>query len=119
MKFSIGAVSVKTAFDDFRKRLTSAPVLAYPDFKRQFILDTDASDSGIGAVLFHIDSSGQERVIAYGSRLLTKTERNEKRNYGRRPDTVRYAVLCHYAIRLHCCPAFTPRVLHFSARPAN
>ena len=26
-----------------------------------------------------------------------------------------YAVLCHYAIRLNCCAAFTPRILHFSA----
>lgn len=63
------------AFDELRRRLTSAPVLAYPDFNRQFILDTDASDTGIGAVLSQIDDSGQERVIAYGSRLLRKPER--------------------------------------------
>ena len=64
------------AFDTLRKLLTSAPVLAYPDFDRKFILDTDASDSGIGAVLSQIDSEGHERVIAYGSGLLTKAERN-------------------------------------------
>ena len=63
------------AFDELRRRLTSAPVLAYPDFSRQFILDTDASDTGIGAVLSQLDDDGRERVIAYGSRLLTKTER--------------------------------------------
>ena len=58
-----------------RRCLTSAPVLSYPDFSRQFILDTDASDTGIGGVLSQVDADGRERVIAYGSRLLTKPER--------------------------------------------
>ena len=63
------------AFDELRRRLTSTPILSYPDFSRQFVLDTDASDTGIGAVLSQIDGEGQERVVAYGSRLLTKLER--------------------------------------------
>ena len=66
----------QVAFDTLRKLLTSAPVLAYPDFDCKFILDMDASDSGIGAVLSQINSEGHECVIAYGSRLLTKAERN-------------------------------------------
>ena len=63
------------AFDELRRCLTSAPILAYPDFSRQFVLDTDASDTGIGAVLSQVEGDGQERVVAYGSRLLTKPER--------------------------------------------
>ena len=63
------------AFNELRKRLCSAPILAYPDFSRQFILDTDASDVGIGAVLSQVDDEGQERVVAYGSRTLSKAER--------------------------------------------
>ena len=63
------------SFDELRRVLTSAPVLAYLDFNRQFILDTDASDTGIGAVLSQVDEGGRERVIAYRSRLLTKPER--------------------------------------------
>ena len=63
------------AFEELRRRLTSAPVLSYPDFSRQFILDTDASDTGIGGVLSQVDADGRERVVAYGSRLLTKPER--------------------------------------------
>ena len=65
----------QTAFEELRRRLSQTPILAHPDFNRQFILDTDASDVGIGAVLSQVGDDGHERVIAYGSRLLTKAER--------------------------------------------
>ena len=63
------------AFEELRRRLISAPVLAFPDFSRKFVLDTDASDSGIGAVLAQEQSDGTERVVAYASRVLSKSER--------------------------------------------
>ena len=50
------------------------PLLAHPDFTKAFILDTDASDTAIGAVLSQIHD-GEERVITYTSRCLTKAER--------------------------------------------
>ena len=49
--------------------------MAYPDYNKPFILDTDASDTGIGAVLSQLDTDGKERVIAYASRTLSKPER--------------------------------------------
>eukprot|EP00731_Ephydatia_muelleri_P031382 Em0022g896a len=64
------------AFENLRSRLTRAPILAFPDYTLSFVLDTDASDLGIGAVLSQVSSLGQEQVVAYGSRLLSKAERN-------------------------------------------
>ena len=51
-------------------------MLTYPDYTKSFTLDTDASDTGIGGVLSQRDADGEERVIAYASRALSKPERN-------------------------------------------
>ena len=63
------------AFDDLIQKLTSAPVLAYVDFSKPLILNTDASSVGLGAVLYQ-ECDGKERVVAYASRGLRKSERN-------------------------------------------
>lgn len=63
------------AFNHLRGALVKAPVLAYPDPKRTFIVDTDASNVGLGAVLSQEGEHG-EQVVAYYSRSLSKPERN-------------------------------------------
>lgn len=63
------------AFSELKEHLLTAPVLAYPDPEKSYILDTDASNVGIGAVLSQ-EVGGKERVIAYASRALSKPERN-------------------------------------------
>ena len=68
-------VQCQKSFDDLKQCLTTAPVLAFPDFSKPFILDTDASDTGIGAVLSQTDDNGREKVIAFASRTLSKPER--------------------------------------------
>ena len=63
------------AFKELRQRLATAPILVFPDFSLTFILDTDASNIRIGALLSQLQEDGSERVIAYGSHLLTRLER--------------------------------------------
>jgi len=58
-----------------KEDLTASPVLACPDFERTFVLQTDASTTGLSAVLTQFFPEG-ERVIAYASRTLNTTERN-------------------------------------------
>uniref|UniRef100_A0A1A8L5P6 Gypsy retrotransposon integrase-like protein 1 n=1 Tax=Nothobranchius pienaari TaxID=704102 RepID=A0A1A8L5P6_9TELE len=67
------------AFDKVKEALVQAPVLAYADFTQPFRLYTDASFSGLGAVLAQVQG-GKERVIAYASRSLHPAERNDQ-NY--------------------------------------
>ena len=63
------------AFSRLQAVLTEAPVLAYPDAGRPFVLDTDASNVGVGAVLSQGVGEG-ERPVAYFSRTLSRAERN-------------------------------------------
>ena len=63
------------AFETPQGLCTESPVLAYADFKAPFILHTDASGEGLGAVLYQVQE-GKQRVIAYASRSLSKSERN-------------------------------------------
>ena len=64
------------AFEKLKEKLTTTPILAFPNFSCTFFLDTDASDYGIGAVLSQVAADGGEKVIAYASRVLSKPERN-------------------------------------------
>ena len=66
----------QTAWEALKKLLTTAPHLVPPDYSRPFIVQTDWSNRGMGAVLAQLDSEGKERVIAYASRSCTPAEAN-------------------------------------------
>ena len=64
------------AFETLKKGLSSYPVLRRPDFHRPFILHTDWSCLGIGAVLAQCEEGQHEHVVAYASRSNNKAESN-------------------------------------------
>uniref|UniRef100_A0A3B1JJS8 Gypsy retrotransposon integrase-like protein 1 n=1 Tax=Astyanax mexicanus TaxID=7994 RepID=A0A3B1JJS8_ASTMX len=63
------------AFNLLKDKLVTAPVLAYADFAKPFLLEVDASHMGLGAVLSQ-EQEGKRRPVAYASRGLHPTERN-------------------------------------------
>jgi transposase InsO family protein len=62
-------------FDQLKTLLSQEPLMAFPDFKKKFILETDASNFAIGAVLSQEYEEGR-RVIAYFSKTMTKHQIN-------------------------------------------
>jgi hypothetical protein len=66
--------SCQRSFDDLKSKLVSAPILVCPDFNKPLVLQTDASFSGLGAVLSQ-EVEGKEHVIAFASRSLNETEK--------------------------------------------
>lgn len=67
------------AFESLKDKLTSSPVLGYANFTLPFLLETDANNLGLGAILYQYQG-GKKTVIAYASRRLRGAERND-RNY--------------------------------------
>lgn len=61
-------------FLKIKELLVSAPILSQPDFTKPFTVQCDASDTGLGGVLTQV-LDGKEKVTAYASRSLSRTER--------------------------------------------
>ena len=59
-----------------KEKITSAPVLVFPDFNKPFLLETDASKEGLGAVLSQKQDDGRYHPVVFGSRTLTQSEQN-------------------------------------------
>ena len=72
---SLWSEQCQLSFEALKRKLTSAPVLAYADFSLPFILEVDASHNGLGAVLSQ-EQEGKVRPVAFASRGLKPTERN-------------------------------------------
>jgi hypothetical protein len=67
--------SQEVAFQTLKQKLMSQPILQYPDFSKEFVLTTDASNEGAGAVLSQ-EPIGKDLPIAYASRKFSRAEQN-------------------------------------------
>ena len=72
----VRASEQQKAFDALKLALTTAPVMGYPNFEREFIFKTDASLRGLGTVLSQVDEEGKTHVIAYASQTLKPSEKS-------------------------------------------
>ena len=68
------------AFDHLKATYLQAPILAFPDFGKPFLLETDASGRGLGAVLSQKQADGRYHPIAYASCVMNETEQGYHSN---------------------------------------
>ena len=66
----------QNVFESLKDLLTTSPILAFPNFSKGFLLATDASGIGLGAVLSQVQEDGSTQPIAYASRTLQKHDCN-------------------------------------------
>ena len=87
-------------------QITSPPILAYPEYDSPFIVHTDASEEGLGAVLYQKQNDCL-RVIAYASRTLTPSERNYHLHSGKLELlALKWAVTDQFKDYLYYAPKF-------------
>ena len=68
------------ASDRLKAACLQAPILAFPDFDKPFLLETDASGRGLGAVLSQKQADGRYHPIAYASRVMNETKQRYHSN---------------------------------------
>ena len=72
----IWSPACERAFQKLKGLLIKAPLLAFSEFDCRFLLDTDASGVGLGAVLTQKHNDGSVRPVVYASRTLQPHEQN-------------------------------------------
>ena len=68
------------AFERLKATCLQAPILAFPDFNKPFLLETDASRRGLRAVLSQKQADGRYHPIAYASHVMNETEQRYHSN---------------------------------------
>ena len=64
----------ETAFEVLKQKLVTSPSLAYPDFDKDFALETDASRLGLGIILLQYQDDKKLHPVAYVSRFVSASE---------------------------------------------
>ena len=91
------------AVDILKGKIQSTPILAFPDFGKPFLLETDASKEGLGAVLSQKQGDGCYHPVAFGSHSLTPLEKNyhsSKLEFL----TLKWSITEHFKEYLMCTP---------------
>ena len=95
-----------TVLSQLIDHLSSPPVLGYPDFEEPFIMHCDASQEGLGAVLYQ-RQEGRLKVIAYGSRTLSAPEKNYHLHSGKLEFlAMKWAICERFRDYLYYTPSF-------------
>ena len=85
IKFDWGLAQQK-AFENVKECISKAPSLCLADWSKEFHIETDASDTSVGAVLFQVGENNEQLPLAYCSKNLTTTEKKwsatDKEMYG-------------------------------------
>ena len=103
----VWSAECKAAATRLKSYLTQAPVLAYPQFGKDFLLETDASGVGLGAVLSQEQSDSTIRPIAFASRTLQPHERNYRISELKGLGVVWAVKHFHHYIYGHHCTVYT------------
>jgi len=64
------------AFNNIKKKFLEDIVIRFPDFTKEFYLNTDASITHVGAELYQVTEEGQHQTLGFASRTLNTAERN-------------------------------------------
>ena len=70
------AADCQQAFERLKQLCSLTPILAFANYKNPFKLHADASENGLGVVLYQKQDDGTDHVIAYVSQTLSKSEKN-------------------------------------------
>ena len=100
-------VTQQRSLDELIDCLTSPPILGYPIYDMPYVLHTDASQLGLGAVLYQ-RQDGVMRVISYASRTLTPAEKRYNLHSGKLEFlALKWAICDEFRDLLYYAPSFT------------
>ena len=100
------------AVDILKRKIQSMPILVFPDFDKPFLLETDASKEGPGAVLSQKQGNGHYHPVTFGSCSLTPSEKNYH-SFKLEFLTLKWSVMEHFKEYL----AYLPFVVRMDKNP--
>ena len=104
IKFKWGATQ-EEAFKEIKKCISKAPSLCLADWSKEFHIETDASDTAVGAILFQLGENNEQLLLAYHSKNLSETEKRwsatDKEMYGVISAARKWSPYCSGSVVFH------------------